>query len=192
MTRVTALHPERRDRVRVELDGKLWRTLPATAVASAGLFVGTELDRARARELGRALRRSNALGAATSALARRDRSTAGLRAYLGDRGADPTAREQAVETLARYGYLDDARFAAGRAASLARRGFGDDGIRFDLVRQGLDAEQIAIALGTLEPEADRARAVSGRSHSVPTAARRLAAKGFSPDAIESALGVIEP
>ena len=37
---VTALHPERRDRVRVDLDGEPWRTLPAAAVVSAGLRVG--------------------------------------------------------------------------------------------------------------------------------------------------------
>ena len=37
MPTVTGLHPERRDRVRVELDGAPWRTLPAAAVVSAGL-----------------------------------------------------------------------------------------------------------------------------------------------------------
>lgn len=192
MQRVTALHPERRDRVRVELDGEPWRTLPAAAIVSAGLFVGTELDRARARELGRALRRANALAAATAALARRDHSAAGLSAYLGERGVNAPERAQAVDTLARLGYLDDTRFAADRAASLVRRGFGDEGIRFDLARQGLDAEQIAAALETLEPEAERARALAAGLGSIARAARRLAANGFSPDAVESALGVLEP
>ena len=47
---MTALRPERRDRVRVELDGEPWRTLPAGAVVAAGLLVGTSSDRERARD----------------------------------------------------------------------------------------------------------------------------------------------
>ena len=129
MPRITALRPERSERVRVELDGAAWRTLPTGAIVAAGLSVGSELDRVRARELARALRRSRALTAASAALSRRDRSAAGLEAYLGARKIAAADRAQAVETLERLGYVDDARFAADRAAQLARRGFGDEGIR---------------------------------------------------------------
>src|SRR5579864_669206 len=122
MARVTALHPERRDRVRVELDGAPWRTLPAAAVVSARLTVGTDLDRARARELAQAVRRAEALGAGTRALARRDRSVVGLADYLTRRGVGRKERAEAIDRLADIGYLDDARFALGRARSLAERG----------------------------------------------------------------------
>src|SRR5712691_5213433 len=97
MARVTALHPARRDRVRVELDGAPWRTLPAAAVVSARLSVGVELDRPRARELGQAVRRAEALSAATSALARRDRSVVALAEYLARRGVARKDRVEAVE-----------------------------------------------------------------------------------------------
>ncbi len=191
MARVTALRSERRDRVRVELDGEPWRTLPAAAVVSAGLRVGAELDRERARELRRAVRRSDALERAAAALSRRDRSAAGLDAVLERRGVAAPERAQAVEAMSRLGYLDDARFAASRAAVLAGREFGDEAIRFDLERQGLGGEQIDDAVRSLDPEADRARTIAARAGSAPRAARRLAAKGFSADSIESALGMVD-
>ncbi len=192
MARVTALHPERRDRVRVELDGEPWRTLPAAAVVSAGLMIGVELDRERARDLRRAVRRSAALASAASALSRRDRSVAGLDAVLERRGIAAPERAGAVETLSRLGYLDDARFAAARAAAVAARGFGDEAIRFDLAGQGLAAEHVESALAGLEPEAARARALAGGTGPDARTARRLAAKGFSAESIESALGLVDP
>ena len=148
---VTALHPERRDRVRVDLDGEPWRTLPATAVVSAGLRVGGALDRERARELGRSLRRFEALDTAGKALSHRDRSTAELEARLEQRGVRPSDRAAAVETMARLGYVDDERMAADRARNMASRGFGDEAIRFDLEGRGIDTELIASAIEQLVP-----------------------------------------
>ncbi len=184
---VTALHPERRDRVRVDLDGEPWRTLPAAAVVSAGLRVGGPLDRERARELGRSLRRFEALDTAGKALSHRDRSVAELAARLEHRGIRPAERAAAVETLERLGYLDDRRVAGDRALNLASRGFGDEAIRFDLEGRGIDTELIAAALERLEPESARASRIVERSASEIKAARALAAKGFSPEAIEAAL-----
>lgn len=191
MKRVTALHPERRDRVRVELDGEPWRTLPTDAVVGAGLMIGGELDRARARELARSLRRTKALKTAAAALSRRDRSAAGLRAYLGERGVKESEQAEAIEVLSRFGYVDDLRFAADRAAALAGRGFGDEAIRYDLEQQLVSAEQIEAALERLEPEVARARSFARNTDPIPKSARRLAAKGFSLESIESALGVFE-
>ena len=188
MPRITALRPERSERVRVELDGAVWRTLPTGAIVAAGLSVGSELDRMRARELARALRRSRALTAAAAALSRRDRSSAGLEAYRGARGIAAAERVQAVETLERLGYVDDGRFAADRAAQLARRGFGDEGIRCRLEQEGLGSEQIDAALAALAPEAERASDLTAGGDVTPKLARRLAAKGFSAEAIEAALG----
>ena len=186
---VTALHPERRDRVRVDLDGEPWRTLPATAVVSAGLRVGGALDRERARELGRSLRRFEALDAAGKALTHRDRSTAELEARLEQRGVRPSDRAAAVETMARLGYVDDERMATDRARNMASRGFGDEAIRFDLEGRGIDTELIAAAIEHLVPEAERARAIVARSDSDIKAARNLAAKGFSPETVEAAVAI---
>jgi regulatory protein len=186
MARVTALHPERRDRVRVELDGAPWRTLPAAAVVSARLTVGTDLDRMRARELAQAIRRAEALGAATRALARRDHSVVGLADYLARRGVGRKERAAAVNRLADIGYLDDARFALGRARSLAERGYGDDAVRFELEREGVAADRIDAAVAGLAGERERALSVLRGSRSALAGIRKLAAKGFSADSIEAA------
>jgi regulatory protein len=183
--RITALVAEPRNRVRVELDGAPWRTLPAAAVAGSRLTVGTEVDRARARALRRELRRVEALAIATVALARRDHSAAGLSAKLERRRVAPAERERALASLARAGYVDDDRFAAGRAAALAARGYGDEAIRFDLERHGVAGETVAAALAALAPECDRAAAVVAAAGRDLRTARRLAARGFAPETIEA-------
>ncbi len=191
MPTVTALRPERRDRVRVELDGERWRTLPAAAVVSAGLAPGVELDRIRARELRRALRRVEALDRAAAALTRRDRSAAALDAILERGGVAAPERAGALETMARLGYLDDARYAGRRAAALAARGLGDEPIRLDLAAHGVADAQVEAALAALPAEAERARRVAGGLAPLG-AARRLAARGFAPESIEGVVGVLEP
>ena len=188
MPTVTALLPERRDRVRVELDGESWRTVPTAAVVAAGLRVGAPLDRERARELRRALRRLAARDAAARALSRRDRSEAELARHLAKRGIDSARQVEAVETMRSLGYVDDTRFAISRARALAERGYGDEAIRWDLEHRGLTAEPVEEALARLEPEPARARGVAERLGGGPGAARALAGKGFSADSIEAAVG----
>jgi regulatory protein len=173
--------------VRVELDGEPWRTLPLEPVVRAGLAVGLELDRVRVRTLRRELRRDGALTTATRALARRERSAATLAAHLEESGVAPRERAATLGVLERAGYVDDARFAGLRAAALATRGYGDAAIRFDLEQQGVAAGPAGAALAALEPEADRAAALLARRGVSAAALRRLAARGFGEDAIESAL-----
>ena len=186
--RVTALHPERRDRVRVELDGAPWRTLPTAAVVELRLVVGTELDQPRARELRQALRRHDALAVATRTLVHRARSAASVEAALERRGVSPVVRSEALVALERAGYVDDARFATGRAGVLAERGYGDAGIRFELEREGVAAEHAEAAIDALDPEPQRAHVLVERLGRSAKTARRLLAKGFSEDAVESAVG----
>src|SRR2546428_13554416 len=111
MAVVTALKPAGRDRIAVELDGGPWRVLPLEAVLAAGLETGVELDRPRARRLGRVLRRLRARDTAFRALGARDHTTATLRDRLDARGIPPTERDAVVETMQRTGLVDDERFA---------------------------------------------------------------------------------
>jgi regulatory protein len=186
--RVTALVQKRNGRVRVELDGADWRTLPAAAVARAQLLVGTELDRSRARELRRALRGAEALELAARALARRDRPSASVAARLERHRVSPVERARTLARLEEAGIVDDGRFAAGRAAALAARGWGNAAIEHDLERQGLDRERIEQAVAALAGEQERVAAIVERSGPSARTARRLAARGFSEEAVESAFG----
>ncbi len=173
---VTALRERPRGRVGIELDGVPWRTLPTDAVVRVGLRVGRMLDRETARALARERRTSEALARAARVLRHRDLSRRALSERL-----PAAAREAALETLERSGLVDDARAAAGRAASLAGRGWGDEAIRFRLEREGFDGEPLGAALAGLDPEWERAAALRARGKSE----RWLAGRGFGGVAPEA-------
>ncbi|MEI8104789.1 MAG: regulatory protein RecX [Actinomycetes bacterium] len=128
-----------------------------------------------------------ALQAASAALERRDRSATDLAAYLGKKGFDEAEAREAIDRLAKAGYVSDERLAALRAEQLAGRGHGDEAIRAELVGRHLDRDAIEAAIQLLEPEADRARAVVASEGATSKVARRLSAKGFAEESIESAL-----
>jgi regulatory protein len=126
-----------------------------------------------------------ALEAATAALARRDRSAAGLAAYLERRGTAPEDALEAVDRLRHLGYIDDARFASRRAEALAERGRGDAAIRYELEREGIGADHVDAAIAGLASEEERAANVARRARSRAAGARRLVAGGFSADVVEA-------
>jgi regulatory protein len=131
--------------------------------------------------------RASALDRAVRALARRDHSAESLRAKLERAGISEPARSEAVETLAGTGYLDDERFACNRAERLAARGYGDDWIRADLEAQGVAPDVVETALAGLEPERERALREVQNLGSGARAARGLERRGFSEEAVESAV-----
>jgi SOS response regulatory protein OraA/RecX len=190
MPRVTALRPARPGRVLVELDGKRWRTIPVDVAARTGLASGLELDRERLRTLRRELRRSEAVAAGARVLASRDHSEQAVRTALQRKGIREPEREEALATLRRHGALDDHRFAHTRAAALAERGLGDAAIAFRLVRDGIDHNSVAGALAALEPERDRAVRLAARRGPTAKTVRWLAARGFAPESVESALAAV--
>jgi regulatory protein len=185
---VTGLRETRGGRVEVELDGVRWRALPVEVVARARLATGEELDRPRLRELARELRRTRAVNSALRAVSRRDLSSQRLRERLQRRGIPATEREEALGALQRAGFVDDARYATRRAASLADRGHGDAAIRWRLEGEGVPPDLVADALGALEPERERARRVIAAQGTGVRTARELARRGFGEHAVESALG----
>lgn len=168
----------------VDLDGKSWRVLPADVVVRAELTVGRELDRPRARAVARELRRARALAAATRSLAVRGRSKRDLEQRLARAGHGAAAREDAVASLGRAGMVDDSRLAETRAEQLARRGYGDAGIRADLQRRLIPAAVAAEAVASLEAEVDRARSLLAGESITPKVLRRLSGRGFSRETLE--------
>jgi SOS response regulatory protein OraA/RecX len=189
---VTGLREQKRGRVVVELDGRRWRVLPADAVVRAGLAVGRPLDRDRARQLAREIRRARALSQATRALAANARSRGELEQRLARAGHVGAAREEALEALGRVGLIDDARLAESRAAALARRGYGDAAIRADLRRRRIRDEVSAEAMADLEPELVRVRRVLVGQDVTPSLLRRLAARGFSRETLDEVGSAFAP
>ncbi|HEY5294489.1 MAG TPA: regulatory protein RecX [Gaiellaceae bacterium] len=130
----------------------------------------------------------NPIELAARVLRHRERSRQEIDDRLTRAGVDDDARADALETLERVGYVDDARFALARAEALAGRGFGDAAIRSDLEQHGLAADAISDALAGLVPESERALALVERLGRTPAVAGRLVRKGFGEDSLETALG----
>lgn len=124
-----------------------------------------------------------AVDAALRALRHRDLSKREVEERLRAKGFDEGAREDALETLARTGLVDDVRFAEARARSLARRGAGDAAIRYALRTAGVEDAAVEDALASLEPEEERARAIADRRGPGFKTARYLRGKGFSDEAV---------
>lgn len=188
---VTALRAAAKGQVRVELDGRAWRTLPLEAVVRAGVAAGVELHREHARRLRREVRRLEALDVATRALRRRDLPERALAERLARRGVAEPERARTVETLRRAGLVDDARFARSRAESLAGRGYGDAFIREDLARRGIAADAVEQALDALEPEPGRVAMLVRRRGATAATARFLARRGFAEDSLEQLVAAVE-
>lgn len=127
------------------------------------------------------------LEVAARALRHRDRSRREVEERLARAGVDEDRRADALATLERVGYVDDGRFAATRAGTLADRGYGDAWIRHDLGRHGVDSEAAELALAALAPERDRAALLITRLGPGPKTAAHLARKGFGEDALEAAV-----
>ena len=122
---------------------------------------------------------------ALRALARRDHSASSLRAKLARAGLPESAQEAAVGRLAQAGYVDDGRYACERARRLADRGYGNEWIRADLERQGVDRETAEAAISPLEPERERALRAAVTAGGGVRVLRSLARRGFSEAALET-------
>lgn len=127
---------------------------------------------------------SKATELALRALRHRDRSRRDLDTRLERAGIPAGEREQALDGLAEAGVLSDARFAETRARALADRGAGDELIRRDLARDGIEEGVAASVLEVLTPEAERAERVFAKRGGDAKALRYLAAKGFSAESLE--------
>lgn len=175
----------------MEVDGQPWRVLPDGVVLRCGLASGVALERPLLRRLRRELRRAEAADAATRMLARRDVSRARLDARLAAKGATAAEREETVEVLTASGLVDDARLARTRAAALAERGWGDAAIEARLVGEGIASDVVGAALAELPPESGRAAALAAAYSDRRKGWGFLARRGFGPDAIEAALGLLD-
>jgi regulatory protein len=131
---------------------------------------------------------SDAVDLAVQALRHRDRSRSQIDERLALAGVEDERRADALDALERIGYVDDARFAAQRAESLAGRGYGDGAISALLAADGVPPEVAAEAVGALRPEADRAADIIASLGASPRTAARLARKGFGEDAVDAAAG----
>ena len=153
------------------------------------------------RTLGRSGTVDSAVRAGLRLLAARSRSRHELRLALQRRGFTARQQNAALARLDSLGYLDDARFARQRAATLLSNGFGPRSVLSRLLAHGLtDAEakrglreseseigfnELEAAQGLLRKR--RLDAPADRK-SLARAARLLGARGFSEEVISRLIG----
>jgi regulatory protein len=98
---------------------------------------------------------------AVAALGQRERTTAELEAWLGERGHAPAEIAAAIDRLTTIGELDDEAFARRYAEDKRElRGWGADRIREALASKGLDRATIDAGLGGEPTDEELARAVA--------------------------------
>jgi SOS response regulatory protein OraA/RecX len=189
--RLTGVRRARPGRVALEVDGRLWRTVPDEVAVGCGLAPGVELERPLLRRIRTELRRAEALAAAARALERRDLSRSRLEERLRARGVAPAAERHAVAALADAGLVDDERVAARRAAALAERGYGDAAIAARLEHEGFGEDLARAVVAELPPESRRAGLLVERMTDRRKAWAQLARRGFAADSLEEALGPLD-
>ncbi len=137
----------------------------SSELASERLVVGSSIDGASVARLAASAESLRARDKALGLLAARDHSRSQLETKLGERGFSPESIGFALDSLAREGSLDDARFArAWLDSRLKRAPSGRSHLYAGLLRSGVSRECAGEALESLSDEEERAalRAAAAR------------------------------
>jgi regulatory protein len=134
-------------------------------------------------------------------LSRREHSAAELKYKLGRRGHEDGQAEDIVESLSESGWQSDDRYAEMLLRNRVDQGYGPLRIRAELEAARVTEEAIRAAFDGAEVDwSTRASAVHARKFKLPPQGaaewqkqyRFLAARGFEPDQIRTALKRPEP
>jgi regulatory protein len=196
---ITRINPlkSRPGRCTVHLDGRYAFTADERLIARLGLHVGEDVDAARRRQIDQAGLGQKCSDAAARLLGGRALSSSQLRARLLRKGYSPPTVDEVIRSMSRQGYLDDARFAVGRASSaarsrhLGRRRAGQElikaGVPTDLARRALDEVYEAHDSMAVARELARRKAPALRRLGDAVARRRLYGmllrRGFTYDEV---------
>jgi regulatory protein len=139
--------------------------------------------------------RERALDAAAKALARRALSRATLEARLAG-VAPPEVCAAVVNDLERLGYVDDQALALALAEQRLASGWGPGRVEADLERLavGEEAARAGVRAAEAGEEAAARALLASRAAAGRTSAQRLGLlgrRGFSAEAAESVLGVLD-
>jgi regulatory protein len=199
--KITALQPQRRSskRVSVFLDGAFLFGLSETTVRAMGLRVGMDVDRPRLDQIAREEQLNQARNYAFLLLSYKARTVAELEQRLTRKGFPPDIIQATITRLAELKMVDDAGFARQFAEDRIAVGHrGKWRVRGELLKRGIDRQQIDSALKAAPDEVAAAREVAEKYRSrnqrlEPAVFRRrlygfLARRGFAPDTISRVIG----
>jgi regulatory protein len=199
--KITALQPQKRNkrRVSVFLDGTFLFGLSSETVGALGLRVGREVDRAELDRIAHEEQLHEARQYAFLLLSYKARTTSELTQRLARKGFSPDIVSHTLQRLVELKMVDDAGFA--RRFAEDRISIGHKGkwrVRGELLKRGIDRQQIDAALDQAPDETAAAKEVAAKYVSrnrrlEPDVLERrlyalLARRGFSPDTIRQVLG----
>lgn len=202
--KITALQPQQRNkrRVSVFLDGTFLFGLSSETVGALGLRVGREVDRAELDRIAHEEQLHEARQYAFLLLSYKARTTSELTQRLARKGFSPDIVSHTLQRLAELKMVDDAGFA--RRFAEDRISIGHKGkwrVRGELLKRGIDRQQIDAALDQAPDEIAAAREVAAKYLSrnrrlEPDVLKRrlyalLARRGFSPDTIRQVIDLDE-
>jgi SOS response regulatory protein OraA/RecX len=134
---------------------------------------------------------SAALAVALKALAASEKFRAEIGGLLERKGFDEPTRLAVIEHLGKKKLFDDLRCAELAVRRLTEKGAGPEKIRLNLEARGADAATIEGAMAGLESGVEQARKALIKRFREPVsrekAARFLALRGFSEEAVENVL-----
>ena len=206
MPTLTQVKETKKGRYALFFEGEFAFSLDEATFADACLHPGDALEEWQITELRAQSDTRKAVDRAMDILALRDHAAGELYQKL-CRKFDPESAAAAVAKAQELGLLDDARFAARRAAELCRKHKSRREIMNDLYAKGVDRETAATAVEALfavppetedgqagDPETVNARALVERHYAAKLAqgkwqqvAAALARRGFSHSVIRTVL-----
>lgn len=192
MGKITDISAQKRNknRVSVFIDGEFVCGLDAVAAVSSRIKIGDEISPSELKKIVEESEKNSAFERAVGYLSIAPRAGKEIRKYLLDKGYDIDVVVATVEKLIAYRYIDDYAYAQSYIKSKSKK-YGKFRIASELKQKGIDSETISELLDESGEdgivEVARKYVKSHKSADVQKLKRFLAGRGFSWDAISSAV-----
>lgn len=195
MGKITDISRQKRVKTRfsVFIDGEFVCGLDEVTVASSRIAIGDEIDAEKLKELVFASEVNCAFERAVSYLSSAPRSRKEVYMYLIGKGYDKKITLEVLTKLDSYKYIDDRAYAELYIKSKSKK-YGAFRIAAELRQKGVDGKIIDELLDDTEEDAEevaRKYIKSHRAADVQKLKRFLASRGYSWDAISSAVSSLE-
>lgn len=196
MGKITDISAQKRNknRVSVFIDGEFVCGLDAVAAVSARIKIGDEISPSELKKIVEESEKNSAFERAVGYLSIAPRAGKEIRKYLLDKGYDIDVVVATVEKLIAYRYIDDYAYAQSYIKSKSKK-YGKFRIASELKQKGIDSETISELLDESGEdgivEVARKYVKSHKSTDVQKLKRFLAGRGFSWDAISSAVRYLD-
>lgn len=196
MGKITDISAQKRNKNRVSIfiDGEFVCGLDAVAAVSARIKIGDEISPSELKKIVEESEKNSAFERAVGYLSIAPRAGKEIRKYLLDKGYDIDVVVATVEKLIAYRYIDDYAYAQSYVKSKSKK-YGKFRIASELKQKGIDSETISELLDESGEdgivEVARKYVKSHKSADVQKLKRFLAGRGFSWDAISSAVRYLD-